>query len=166
MIFVTVGTHEQGFNRLLQMMDSIAMQTDEPIFAQIGYSTYEPLHYKYTDFLTYSEMHEYIDEASRVITHGGAATFLSVLASGKTPIVVPRLKKFQEHVNDHQLNFVEHLIENGYSLTLVKQYSELENAISASETTASRLDLSDAPKLFVTSLEVELSRLQNHEGKR
>ena len=47
MIFVTVGTHEQPFNRLIQKIDELVRdgEIEDDVFMQIGYSTYEP---KYT----------------------------------------------------------------------------------------------------------------------
>lgn len=44
MIFVTVGTHEQPFNRLIQEVDHLVETgvIKEEVFIQTGYSTYEP----------------------------------------------------------------------------------------------------------------------------
>ena len=50
-------------------------------------------------------MQENIKKARIVITHGGPASFLDPLKYGKIPVVVPRKKEFNEHVNNHQLEF-------------------------------------------------------------
>jgi Uncharacterized conserved protein len=94
MIFVTVGTHEQPFNRLIKKLDEMVENKliQDEIFAQIGYSTYEPKHYKWSKFLSSDEMDHYMQEATTVICHGGPATFMKSLSLGKKTIVVPRQK--------------------------------------------------------------------------
>lgn len=69
MIFVTVGTHEQQFNRLVKYMDKWAMQHDEEVIIQTGYSTYEPKHCKWQKIFPYQEMSKKVAEARIIITH-------------------------------------------------------------------------------------------------
>lgn len=135
MIFVTVGTHEQSFNRLIKEIDSLVGQKKiiEPVFIQIGYSTYIPHNVEYKRFLDYEEMETKIDCARVIITHGGPASFLNVLSKGKVPVVVPRLKKFNEHVNDHQMNFARQLVKKGYNILIVENIEELSEKISQIE---------------------------------
>lgn len=107
MIFVTVGTHEQPFNRLVECVDKLVEtgKINEEVFIQTGYSTYEPKYCKWSKFLPYQEMIKKVEEARIVITHGGPSSFIMPLQIGKIPIVVPRQKKYGEHVNDHQVEF-------------------------------------------------------------
>lgn len=107
MIFVTVGTHEQQFNRLIKYMDEYAEKTNEIVVIQTGYSTYKCKFADSYDFLTMNEMDNYISSANVVITHGGPSSFLSVIQKHKKVIVVPRLEKFEEHVNNHQADFLK-----------------------------------------------------------
>lgn len=132
MIFVTVGTHEQSFNRLIKEIDMLVGQKKimEPVFIQIGYSTYIPHNVEFKRFLSYKEMEEKMDCARVIITHGGPASFLNVLSKGKVPIVVPRLRKFNEHVNDHQVNFAHQLVKKGYNIIIVENIKELNEKIS------------------------------------
>ena len=64
-----------------------------------------------------------------VITHGGPASFLSVLEQKKTPIVVPRKVEFDEHVNNHQLDFAIKIRDLGYKILVVDDISALEKNI-------------------------------------
>lgn len=105
MIFVTVGTHEQQFDRLIRYMDELDLE--EEVMIQRGYSNYEPRHCKWKNLLPYSEMTDYVTRARIVITHGGPSSIMMPLQSGKVPVVVPRQKRFGEHVNDHQVEFVQ-----------------------------------------------------------
>lgn len=132
MIFVTVGTHEQPFNRLIRKVDEMVENKiiTEPVMMQIGYTDYLPKYCKYSRFLSYPEMMEYENKANIVITHGGPSTFMSVLSKGKVPIVVPRQHKFHEHINDHQLIFSEMVKRRGYPIIVVKDINTLNDAIS------------------------------------
>ena len=131
MIFVTVGTHEQPFNRLIKAVDDLVADgtITEEVIIQRGYSTYEPKHCKYYDLLPWDEMQKYNKEARIVITHGGPASFIDVLALGKTPIVVPRQAKYNEHVNDHQLEFARQFVERGVNIIVVDDINILKDSI-------------------------------------
>ena len=129
MIFVTVGTHEQPFNRLIKEVDRLKKEgiiTDE-VFIQTGFSTYEPQYCDWKNIISYPEMEDYMNRADIIITHGGPATFMGAIAKGKKPIVVPRQEKFGEHVNDHQLEFAEQVSERFGSIVVVEEISELQN---------------------------------------
>lgn len=131
MIFVTVGTHEQPFNRLVEAVDKLKASgvIDEEVIVQKGYSTYQPQHCACYDLIGYDEMDEYIHEARIVITHGGPASFIAPLALKKIPIVVPRQKQFNEHVNDHQLEFCKAVAERQKNLIVVENIDGLGDAI-------------------------------------
>lgn len=135
MIFVTVGTHEQPFNRLIKAVDDLVADgtITEEVIIQRGYSTYEPKHCKYYDLLPWDEMQKYNKEARIVITHGGPASFIDVLALGKTPIVVPRQAKYNEHVNDHQLEFARQLIKKNISIVVIENIKNLKTIILSSK---------------------------------
>ena len=134
MIFVTVGTHEQQFNRLVQKIDELVCDKiiTGKVFMQIGYSTYEPKYVQWSRVISYEEMTKYVNQADIIITHGGPATFMSVLGKGKTPIVVPRLEKFNEHVNNHQRDFAKKVKELGYNILIVEEINNLGDAINLS----------------------------------
>lgn len=111
MIFVTVGTHEQPFNRLVQKMDELKKNgtIQEDVIIQTGFSTYEPQYCQWSKLIPYQQMIKNVEEACIVITHGGPASFIMPLQIGKTPIVVPRQHKFDEHVNNHQVEFARNV---------------------------------------------------------
>lgn len=72
MIFVTVGTHEQPFNRLIEKVDQLVGNgvIQEKVIMQTGYCTYQPLHCEAKSMLDYNKMKDYINQAHIVITHG------------------------------------------------------------------------------------------------
>ena len=131
MIFVTVGTHEQAFNRLVEYLDKLKENKiiDEEIVIQTGYSTYEPKCCKWQKLFSYKEMEQNVTNARIVITHGGPASFIMPLQIGKIPIVVPRQYQFGEHVNDHQVEFVEAVSKRMNNIIPVFDIDDLENTL-------------------------------------
>lgn len=130
MIFVTVGTHEQQFDRLIEYMDKWAKTHDEEVIIQTGYSEYIPKVATWSKLFSFDEMVEMVDRARIVITHGGPSSFILPLQIGKTPIVVPRKYEFAEHVNDHQVKFckaVENRMGNIIVVENIENLSEIIN---------------------------------------
>jgi len=131
MIFVTVGTHEQPFNRLLEYLDNMKKDgvITEDMIMQTGFSTYEPKYCKWKKLLPYKKMEQYVKEAHIVITHGGPASFIMPLQVGKTPIVVPRQHQYGEHVNDHQVEFAKAVSQRMGTIIPVIDITELQDRI-------------------------------------
>jgi UDP-N-acetylglucosamine transferase subunit ALG13 len=129
MIFVTVGTHEQPFNRIVEYMDKWAAGHDEEVIIQTGYSTYEPKTAKWSKLYSYQKMVEMVDQARIVITHGGPSSFIMPLQVGKTPIVVPRQYKNNEHVNDHQVKFAKEVESRMGTIVVVEDVEKLGGVI-------------------------------------
>ena len=131
MIFVTVGTHEQPFNRLVEYIDQLKENgtISEEVIIQTGFSTYEPKHCRWQKLYPYQEMTRLVQEARIVITHGGPSSFIMPLQIGKIPVVVPRQKQYDEHVNDHQLAFAKALAERQGNLLVVEEIRDLENIL-------------------------------------
>ena len=130
MIFVCVGSRKYPFDRLFIKLDKMceAGQIKEEIFAQIGTSTYKPKSFKYKEFLSPEEFQEKINKADIVITHGASGSIMKALNAGKKVIAVTRLKKYGEHINDHQIQNNEAFASNKYVLA-VYEMDELEQAI-------------------------------------
>ena len=131
MIFVTVGTHEQPFNRLVEYMDRLKENgiITEDVIIQTGFSTYEPKFCQWQKLFPYREMVRLVQEARIVITHGGPSSFIMPLQIGKIPVVVPRQKQYDEHVNDHQLTFAKALAERQGNLLVVEDIRDLQDIL-------------------------------------
>ena len=131
MIFITVGTHEQPFDRLLKCIDKMVEdgKIKEELIVQKGYTDYEAKNYKAEKLIPYEQMQENLEKARIVITHGGPASFIAPLAIGKIPIVVPRKKEFNEHVNNHQLEFSKEVEKRMKNIIVAETDEEIIDSI-------------------------------------
>lgn len=109
MIFVTLGSQKFQFDRLLRKLDELIENgtITEPVFAQTGHSTYVPKHFEAEAFMDRDAFSATMDKADTVITHAGTGAIIGAVKKGKKTIAVPRLSRYGEHVDDHQLQIVE-----------------------------------------------------------
>lgn len=131
MIFVTVGTHEQPFNRLIKKMDELKKEgiIQEEVIIQTGFSTYAPKYCQWSKLIPYQQMNLNVKNARIVITHGGPSSFIMPLQIGKIPIVVPRQHQFNEHVNNHQVEFTRNVSKRMGTIINVEDIETLGNII-------------------------------------
>ncbi|MBW3081513.1 glycosyltransferase [Bifidobacterium saguinibicoloris] len=131
---MTVGTHEQPFDRLIRAVDELkgAGRIDEDVFIQTGYATYKPEHCRWASFLDSEEMRRMFQESDVCITHGGPSSFLQALDAGTVPVVVPRRQELGEHVNDHQVEFAEMVERRFGDIVVVNDVAKLADGIGRS----------------------------------
>lgn len=132
MIFITLGTQDFQFDRLLEMVDRLVAEGVIPdeVLAQSGHSGYVPRHYSCVGFLEPEEFERNIRQARLIIAHAGVGTIMNCLDAGKKLIVVPRTQAHREHVDDHQDQIAEEFAEAGY-LLCARNYDELKAAVLA-----------------------------------
>ena len=130
MILVTVGSQKFQFNRLLEKIDILIDKKviKDSVFAQIGVSDYKPRNYQYVDFMTQEEFAKKMDECSTVITHAGTGVIVNAVKKEKKVIAAPRLAKYKEHVDDHQIQLVKEFDELNF-IEPVYEIEDLEKAI-------------------------------------
>jgi len=131
MILVLLGTQDKSFHRLLEQIDkSIKKGTiQEEVIVQAGYTKYESKNMKIFDFVSKEELESYVSKSSFIITHAGVGSILDGIRKGKKMIVAPRLKKYKEHTNDHQLQILKEFTNLGYVLPMY-DFSKLDSLIS------------------------------------
>lgn len=118
LILVTLGTNDKSFVRLIKRIEDLVIQgmIQEEVVIQAGYTKYESKYLKIFDLIAMEKFNELMETCNLLITHGGVGTIISGLKNGKKVIAVPRLQKYGEHVNDHQLQIIENFSEAGYVL--------------------------------------------------
>jgi beta-1,4-N-acetylglucosaminyltransferase len=126
LIFVTVGGM-RPFERLVKEMDLIAGKTDEEVVMQVGSTGYEPINCHYVRFMPENEIEKLYARARVVVCHAGIGSILTALKHSKALILVPRMKKYGEHIDDHQLEIAREMERRG--TTVVYDISELQSAL-------------------------------------
>ena len=99
MILVTIGT-QAPFDRLIKIIDDLAIDINEPVIAQVYGGQYQPHNINTVDFLSPKEFEELFEKARIIISHAGMGTIISALFKEKPIIIFPRLASFQEHRNE------------------------------------------------------------------
>jgi UDP-N-acetylglucosamine transferase subunit ALG13 len=128
-IFLTVGTSNKQFNRLVKAVDNL--ETKYEIFGQIGTSSYVPK-FKHKRFLKDFEMQRRYTESKIVICHAGTASIENAITNGCKVIAMSRLQRYGEHVDDHQLDILQKFTKIG-AITAVHTEEELKNSIKNPE---------------------------------
>lgn len=163
MIFVTVGTHEQSFERLVKKVDELKRDKiiDEDVIIQKGYTDYEPQYCESYKLIGYDDMRKYLEDARIIITHGGPASFIAPLTIGKIPIVVPRQKNFNEHVNNHQKDFVEQVVARDNTIIPCYDIDDLEGLIKEYDSIVENMkeNYKSDNKLFCEKLDEEIKNI-------
>jgi len=137
LIFVTVGMHTKGFDRLLKKMDEIAATLGEEVVMQIGHTSFRPQSAKWFDFTTEAGIKEWCKKARVAVTQP-AMSILDAQEQGTPVIVVPRLKRYDEVIDDHQLDFARELEKEG-KVTAVYDVDKLEEALKKLDLTPPQL---------------------------
>lgn len=135
MIFVVLGTQKFQLNRLLAEIDKMIEndKVNDDVFAQIGHSDYIPQHFKSVCFLDKKEFDYKIKNSDIIVTHSGVGSIITALQHHKPTIVFPRLKKYNEHVDNHQLD-IALAFEKGNYVFCYKEDDDLAELIDNAKT--------------------------------
>jgi UDP-N-acetylglucosamine transferase subunit ALG13 len=137
MIFVSVGTHETPFDRMLRAVECAGPAED--VVVQHGPSLVRVRDAVQAEYLSFDEVVQYVRSARAVVTHAGVGSVMIALANGKRPIVMPRLHAHGEHVDDHQLQLARRLEAHGL-VTVVDDEASLARALAEDSEPAAELD--------------------------
>lgn len=117
MIFVTLGTQDKPYKRLLDYLEHSNI-TDR-IVVQAGYTKYESSKLEIYEYLDKEAFDKYLREADYIVCHSGVGTIVEGLKLHKKILAVPRLSKYGEHHNDHQVQIAEAYYQKGYILKML-----------------------------------------------
>ena len=128
MILVLLGTQNNSFHRLLEEIQRNIDNGNikDEVIVQKGYTKFESKNMTLYSQLPAEEIQELTEKAELIITHGGVGSIITSIQKCKKVIVVPRLKKYKEHVNDHQLDIIKSFSDSGHIIGLnsVEQLSD------------------------------------------
>jgi len=159
MIFVTVGTSPFDFSRLIKAMDLIAKEMSEKVVMQIGTTVYQP---KYAESFNYIEIEEFdklMRNARVIVSHAGEGNTIKALIYKKPIILVPRLSKYGEHNDDHQLDLAQK-VSKKWDISVVEHIEKLKNALNKANSMGSIIR---SNKQIIDTLKDFLSRLESKQ---
>jgi UDP-N-acetylglucosamine transferase subunit ALG13 len=109
LLFITVGTEQWPFDRLLQWVERWVVRAGPVarVLVQRGPSA-APGSVESVASMAYDDVMAAIEKAAAVVCHGGT-TVLEARRHGHVPIVVPRLRSLGECVDDHQVAYARRL---------------------------------------------------------
>jgi len=135
MIFIILGTQKFQLKRLLNEIEVLIGKgfLKEEVIAQTGFTNFLSDNIKCFDYLDKNDFDKYISEADLIITHSGVGSIITAISYNKPVIVYPRLKKYKEHVDDHQKDIAIAFEKKGFVLCC-NDGDDLENLIIKSKT--------------------------------
>jgi UDP-N-acetylglucosamine transferase subunit ALG13 len=128
MILVSVGTHEQPFDRLVEA--AAALPGDEEMVVQYGTSSVTSGRGEWIDFMSFDELAVLASRARVVVCHAGVGSIVLARRYGHRPIIMPRRPHLGEHVDEHQMELTRRLAKAGI-VTVVETAEELAAAVAA-----------------------------------
>ena len=115
MILVLLGTQNNSFHRLLEKLETCLEDKiiKDKVIVQCGYTKFVSTNMELIDFIPIKAFNDYVKQSDLIITHGGVGSIIHGITNGKKVIAVPRLSKYKEHVNDHQVQIIKMFNEKG-----------------------------------------------------
>lgn len=127
MIFLPVGT-QFGFDRLVRAVDEAILKKiiEDEVFAQIGPGDYKPVAMKYVVNLGKEEFDRVFQSCNAIISHAGMGNIALAIKAQKPLLVLPRLRKYGEVVNNHQVDTAKKFEEMGHILVAYDENELIE----------------------------------------
>lgn len=126
MIFVTVGSSSKPFDRLVCALTRLPL---EELVVQHGPNRPPDGVLEAKPFMAFPDILKYMDAAAIVVSHAGVGSIMCALHLGHTPVIVPRLGRLGETVDDHQSDLARALEEAG-KVVVVWDVGDLADALS------------------------------------
>lgn len=141
---VTVGTTESyGFRRLFESL--VPLLEGCEVLWQTGTTDVGSLGIPGRPHVDHDEMLAAVAAADVVVAHAGTGAALTAIELGKCPVLVPRLARYREHIDDHQLQIAAELARRNIAVACAPQDLDREVLADAAARSTVRLD---APPAF------------------
>ena len=133
-VVVTVGTDHHRFDRLMDWLESWQANHPDTVEWIVQHGASRPMR----DATCFAmkprpELIELIRSADLVITQGGPGGIMDARECGRLPVVVPRLARLDEVVDDHQVSFARQLAITGMVVTAQTEqelHAQLDRALA------------------------------------
>jgi len=134
-ILVLLGTFNIEFQRPLKAIEHFVANNpiEEEIIVQSGYTNFHSKYFTIIPFMAPAVLDDLYNKASLIITHAGTGSILQGVKKGKKVIAIARLKKYKEHIDDHQLEILKEFVGCNYILSW-DQIDSFETVLKKSKT--------------------------------
>lgn len=126
-LFVPLGTQKFPFNRLVKALNGLVssgIYAPQEIVMQSTIYEEKPL-FTHHEIIPLEVFNSYLDNAEVIITHSGVNSIISTMNRQKPLVVVPRMKKYGEHVDDHQIEIAD-LMKDKFKVLVCYDMDDLE----------------------------------------
>lgn len=125
MILVALGTQDKQFYRLVRIIDNAINNgiIKDEVVVQLGSTKYSSNNMKLYSYIPSDKLESLMNDADLIVCHGGVGIITDSLKKGKKVFAMPRLKEFNEHRNNHQIQLVEKFSSLGY-IKMVTSYDD------------------------------------------
>ena len=127
--FIAVGNSHHKFDRLFSELPTFLKLLPQPVVIQCGHNSFLSHEATVIPFVEMDEFSSFLENSSLVIIHGGAGSIIQALRANKIPLVVPRRKFFDEHVDDHQYELSRELSRLN-RIIMIESPSEITQNVS------------------------------------
>lgn len=146
MVFVILGTQKEQFKRIIDYVVNSEKLKNTQVFIQNGHTKYDKnlinSNIQLLGFIEQDKFKDFVLSADYIITHGGVGSIFTGLLNNKKILAIPRLKKFDEHVDDHQIELCDKLQSLGYIL----EYNEQKEGINLFDKKIATLEMTNFKK--------------------
>lgn len=155
-VVVTVGSQKgYPFERLVARLVEI-LGPDDSVVWQTGATPVEGLGIDAVVSMPAAELAQRMADADVVVAHAGVGSALAAFAAGAHPILVPRLQRHGEHVDDHQLQIAAEL--QGRGLATWADVEDLDESLLRAAARRSVVEEPRVPALVLSSSRVAARR--------
>jgi len=115
MIFVVLGTWEMPFVRPLREIEQAIRDgcLTESVVVQSGNTSFASDQMEMVPFFSQPDLEGMYERASFVICQAGVGSIMLGLRKSKKIISIARLEKYDEHIDDHQLEILDVFAKSG-----------------------------------------------------
>lgn len=160
MIFITLGTQKFQFDRILKEIDKLIDEgkiDSKDVNVQCAYTEYVPKNFEIFKLKPQEEIDKITDEADIIITHSGTGSIINSLRKQKKIIIVPRMKRYGEHVDNHQLELAK-VFNEKYGIPVLTEINDLYEMMQKLDE-YKPVKWEDNNKGLIKSIEDEINKL-------
>jgi UDP-N-acetylglucosamine transferase subunit ALG13 len=130
-LVVTVGTMPFPFRRLVDRLAAILPDDVEVLAWQTGVTPLDGLAVDGRRMMPTRELVAALASADVVVSHAGVGSAVEALEAGLRPVLVPRLGRLGEHVDDHQEQVAAELSRRGLAIARAPEELTLADLVEA-----------------------------------